>query len=85
MSQTEEPQIVHVWVCRIKGTTETVSVRATRDRAEQWVEDQVNDPEAEWLEGLGAKNLYRSPEATRAGMVAMSPVPDCLGMIVSEA
>lgn len=86
MSQTDnEPQIVHVWVARIKGTTETVSVRATRERAETWIEDQVDDPEAEWLERPGGKDLYRSDgNAATAGIVALCPIPDCVGMIVSE-
>jgi hypothetical protein len=85
MSQTDnEPEIVHVWVTRIKGTEETVSVRATRDRAEEWVEDQVNDPEAEWVKGPGGKDLYRSDGASVAGMVALCPVPDCIGLIATE-
>lgn len=83
---TNEPEIVHVWVARVKGTTETVSVRATRERAETWIEDQVDDSEAEWLEGPGGKDLYRSDgNATTAGIVALAPVPDAVGMIVSEA
>lgn len=81
---TGEPEIVHVWVCRVKGTKETVSVRATRDRAEQWIEDRVDDSDAEWIEGPGAKDVYRSDEATAAGMVSLCPVPDCLGLIVAE-
>lgn len=87
MSQTDnDPEIVHIWVARVKSTTETVSVRATRERAVTWVEDQVNDPEAEWLEGSGANDIYRSDgNATTAGIVALCPVPDCVGMIVSEA
>jgi len=85
MSHTKnEPEIVHVWVCRIKGTEETVSVRATRDRAEEWIEDRVDDQEAEWIEGPGAKDIYRSDGATVAGMLGLCPVPDCIALIATE-
>lgn len=82
MSQSNEPQIVHVWVCRVRGTKETVSVRATRERAEAWIEDQVDDEDAEWLEGPAAKDIYRSSgDATAAGLLSMCSVPDCVGLI----
>jgi hypothetical protein len=85
MSQTNEPEIVHVWVARVKGTKEIVSVRATRSRAERWIEDQVDDSAAEWLDGPGAKDIYRSDDdPTAAGMLSLCPVPDCVGLLVAE-
>ena len=86
MSKTSNnPEIVHVWVCRVKGTTETVGVRATRDAAEQWVEDRVDDTEANWVEGPGVKDIYRSGcGATKGGTVSMCLVPDCLGLVIPQ-
>jgi hypothetical protein len=79
-----DPEIVHVWVCRVTGTSEAVGVRATRDAAEQWVEDRVDD-DARWVEGPGVKDIYRGgADATKGGMVSMCPVPDCLGLVIPQ-
>ena len=55
----EEPDIVHVWVCLTKGSTQPVSVRATRDRAVHWIEEKVGS-DGEWVSGPAAKALYRT-------------------------
>jgi len=77
----EEPDIVHVWVCQVKGSTQHVSVRATRDRAESWIEEQVGR-DGEWVGGPAAKTLYRTESGDENGMIALCPVPDCLGVVM---
>jgi len=75
-----DPQIVHVWVCRVKGTEEHVSVRATRERAESWIEHKLGAG-GEWVSGPSAKSIYRTDGAEN-GVIGLCPVPDCTGMIV---
>jgi len=77
------PQIVHVWVCRVKGTEEHVSVRATRDRAEAWIEEQIGGG-GEWMTGPSSKRLYRTQTGAETGIMGLCPVPDCTAMIVGE-
>jgi hypothetical protein len=78
----EEPDIVHVWVCRIKGSTQHVSVRATRDRAEHWIEEKVGRG-GEWVGGPAAKTLYRTESGDENGLIELCPIPDCLGLVVT--
>ena len=80
---SEEPDIVHVWVCRVKGSAQHVSVRATRDRAEHWIEEKVGR-DGEWVGGPAAKTLYRTESGDENGMISLCPVPDCLGLVVME-
>jgi len=80
MSQTNEPQVVHVWICSTLGTEREMCARATRDRAEAWIEDRLGTG-GEWCEGPEAKDLYRTDNAEN-GMVALAPLPDCRGMVV---
>ena len=80
---SEEPDIIHVWVCLIKGSTQHVSVRATRDRAECWIEEKIGR-DGEWVSGPAAKTLYRTDSGVEDGMIALCPVPDCLGMVAME-
>lgn len=84
MSQAADNQLVYVWVARVRGTKEVMTVRATRSRAERWVEEQVDDPEAEWSRGPGTKDLFRSDDATAAGMLSNCVVPDAVGLVVEE-
>lgn len=60
-----------------------MSVRATRDRAERWIERKI-DEEGEWVSGPEAKTLYRTETGVENGMIALCPVPDCLGLVVME-
>lgn len=85
MNQTDnEPQIVHVWICVVRGTEREICARVTRNRAEQWVEESVGG-DSEWIKSHGPKDLYRaSGEVSKNGMVALAPLPDRQGMIVSE-
>ena len=82
---TREPEIVHVWICAVHGTEREMCARATRNRAEEWVEERVGDS-GEWIESHGAKDIYQtSGESSKNGMVALAPLPDAVGIIVSEA
>jgi len=84
MSQTgNEPEIVHVWICATLGSEREMCARATRTRAEEWVEDRLGSA-GEWCEGPGAKDRYRTENAEN-GMVALAPLPDCRGMVVSDS
>jgi len=82
MSQTSEPEIVNVWICCILGSEREMCARATRTRAEEWVEDRLGSA-GEWCVGPGAKDLFRTDGAVN-GMVALAPLPDCRGMVVSD-
>lgn len=85
MSQADtEPEVVYVWICAVHDTERELCARATRDRAEQWVEERLGSS-GDWCEGPGAKDMYQTGDCEGNGMVALAPLPDCVGMLVSEA
>jgi hypothetical protein len=81
--RTGDIQTVHVWVCMLRGTINQIAIRATEDRAINWIESNLSEG-GEWTENAdGVKRTYR-PDGPDSGSIELCGIPDAVGMVVED-
>lgn len=78
---SEGPDLVHAWVCQIKGSIQHASVQAMCDREVHQIGEKI-EKGGEWISGPAAKTLYQTDLGDENEMMTLCLVPDCLGLVV---
>jgi hypothetical protein len=82
--RTDDIQTVHVWVCILRGTLNQIEIRATEDRAVNWIESNLSD-DGEWTENTdGVKRTYQPEDGPDSGSIELCGIPDAVGMVVED-
>lgn len=77
-----DPDTVHIWVCRIRGTQREVAARAPGYRA-VLVQCKLGKDGAWNDAGTGTKHRYDAGPDT--GIIDLVPIRDAVGLVVQES
>lgn len=79
---TEDPETVHVWLARIKGSTTGYAVRARFETAKAWTEHLAGAPEAEWRAAESGIQHYVKDDGTVKGILEPVELPEVAALFI---